>query len=117
MSGSFLAVPLIEVTSFMLSAIIGNCAFLTIRQSVAQDRCGSLLALSDSHVSLTLRRSATLHGQAPTGRIHRSPTRRPPVSKRARSRTAQPPGGMKLAEREGQAPVWGGARVTAATVA
>ena len=61
-SGSFLAVPLIEVTSFLLSAIIGNRAFLTVRQSVAQDRCGSLLALSDSHASLTLRKSATLRG-------------------------------------------------------
>jgi hypothetical protein len=38
----------------MLSALLGNRAFLTVRQSVAQDRCGSLLALSDSHVSLTL---------------------------------------------------------------
>ena len=82
-------------------------AFLTVRESVAQDRYGSLLALSDSHASLTLRQSATLRGRAPTGRTHRPPTRRLSVSARARSRAAQTPGGMKLAAREGKAPVWG----------
>jgi hypothetical protein len=38
----------------MLSAILGNRAFLTVRKSVAQDRCGSLLPLSGSHASLAL---------------------------------------------------------------
>ena len=36
--------------------------------------------LSDSHASLTLRRSATWHGRAPTGRTHGTPTRRLAVS-------------------------------------
>ena len=102
--------PLIEIKSFMLSAVICNRVFLTVRKSVAQDRCGSLLPLSGSHASLTLRRSATLRGRAPTGRTHRTPTRRLPMSERARSRAAQTPGGIKLADREGKASVWGGAR-------
>ena len=37
-SGSFLAVPLLEVRSCMLSAVIGHRALLTVRQSVVQDR-------------------------------------------------------------------------------
>jgi hypothetical protein len=45
----------IEVTSCMLSALICTRAFLTVRQSLAQDRYGSLLTLSNSYTSLTLR--------------------------------------------------------------
>jgi hypothetical protein len=56
--------------SFMLSALICTRAFLTVRQSLTQDRYGFLLALSDSHASLTLRQSATLRGRAPTRRTH-----------------------------------------------
>ena len=37
-SGSFLAVPFIEVMAFMLSAVICHRALLTVRQSVVQDR-------------------------------------------------------------------------------
>jgi hypothetical protein len=43
----------------------------------------SFLALSDAHASLTLRQAATLRGRAPTGRTHRTPTRRLSVSERA----------------------------------
>jgi len=63
------------------------------------------LALSDAHASLTLRQAATRRGRAPTGRTPRRPTRCLAVSERARSRASQPPGGMKLAERQRQAPV------------
>jgi hypothetical protein len=63
------------------------------------------LALSGSHASLTLRQAATLRGRAPTGRPYRTPTRRLSVSERVRSQAAQPPSGMKLAAREGKAPV------------
>ena len=69
------------------------------------------LALSDSHASLTLRQSATRRGRAPTGHTHHPPTRRLSVSARAVS-GHQTPGGMKLAARQGKAPVWGGARHT-----
>jgi hypothetical protein len=89
-SGSFRAVPFIKVTSFMLSALICTRAFLTVRQSLAQDRSGFLLALTDSHASLTLRQSATLRGRAPTSRTHHTPTRRLSVSERAKSWAARP---------------------------
>jgi hypothetical protein len=89
----------------MLAAVIDNRTFLTVRKSVAQDRSGALRALSASHASLTLRKSTTLGGRVLTGRTHRPPSRRLPVSERARSRTAQTPGGMKLAAREGKASV------------
>jgi hypothetical protein len=72
-SGSFLAVPLLKVTSCMLSAVICNRTLLTVRQSVAQDRYASLLALAETHASLTLRPSATRRGRAPTSRPHRTP--------------------------------------------
>jgi hypothetical protein len=74
----------------MRSAVIYNRTFLTVRKSVAQDRYGSLLALSDSHASLILRPSATRRGRAPTGRTHRPPTRRLSVLERARSRATRP---------------------------
>jgi len=93
----------------MRSAVICNRTLLTVRQSVAQDRDASLLALAATHASLTLRQAATLRGRAPTGRPHCTPTRRLSVSERARSRAAQAPDGMKLAAREGKASVWGGA--------
>src|SRR4029453_4909721 len=86
----------IEVTSCMLSALICTRAFRTVRESLTQDRYGSLLALSDSHASLTLRQSATRCGRAPTRRTHHTPTRRLSVSARAVS-GHQTPGGMKLA--------------------
>jgi hypothetical protein len=74
----------------MLSAPICTRAFLTVRQSLTQDRYGFLLALSDSHASLTLRQSATLRGRAPTRRTHHTPTRRLSVSARTRTRSARP---------------------------
>jgi hypothetical protein len=76
--------------SFMLSALICTRAFRTVRESLTQDRYGSLLALSDSHTSLTLRQSATRRGRAPTSRTHHPPTRRLSVSEHARSRAARP---------------------------
>jgi hypothetical protein len=54
----------------MLAALLCTRASLTVRQSVAQDRYGSLLALAEAHASLTLRPSATRRGRAPTGRTH-----------------------------------------------
>jgi hypothetical protein len=73
----------------MLSALICTRAFLTVRQSLAQDRYGSLLTLSNSYASLTLRQSATLRGRAPTSRTHRTATRCLSVSERARSWAAR----------------------------
>ena len=89
----------------MLSAVVCHRALLTVRQSLCRTGIDPFLALSGSHASLTLRQAATRRGRAPTGRTYRTPTRRLSVSERTRSRAAQPPGGMKLAAREGKAPV------------
>src|SRR5262245_4823162 len=50
--------------------------------------------------------------QGPTGRTHRTPTRRLSISALTRSRAAQPPGGMKLAASEDKALVEGCVRHT-----
>jgi hypothetical protein len=55
--------------------------------------------LSESHASLILRRAATRREGYLRRRIPSSPLQR------TGSRAARPPGGMKLAERQGQAPV------------
>jgi Domain of unknown function (DUF4158) len=74
-----------------------------------EERCAGQVVIPSCSLRFTrLSHSETVGDTAwadPPGRTHRTPTRRLSVSERARSRAAQPPGGMKLAEKEGKAPV------------
>jgi hypothetical protein len=74
-----------------------------------EERCAGQVVIPSCSLRFThLSHSETVGDTAwadPPGRTHRPPTRRLSVSERARSRAAQPPGGMKLAEKEGKAPV------------
>jgi hypothetical protein len=74
-----------------------------------EERCAGQVVIPSCSLRFTrLSHSETVGDTVwadPPGRTHRTPTRRLSVSERARSRATQPPGGMKLAEKEGKAPV------------
>jgi hypothetical protein len=98
MSESFLAVPLIEVTSFMLSAVIYNRTFLTVRKSGR----GQVWIPPGSLRFTRLSHSETVCDTAWAGphRSHPPPTRAAPVCVGAREVAGhQTPGGMELAAR------------------
>jgi hypothetical protein len=100
----------LEVTSCMLSALICTRAFRTVRQSLAQDRYGSL---PDSLKFTRLSHSETVCDTAWAGPDPSHPpySHAVPVCVGAREVLGrQIQGGMKLAAREGKVPMWGGAR-------
>jgi len=74
-----------------------------------EERCAGQVLIPSCSLRFTrLSHSETVGDTAwadPPGRTHRTPTRRLSVSEHARSRATQPPGGMKLAGKEGKAPV------------